>query len=68
MICVTIGEFINVGWGKKETQFHGSEGKGAAIKKEENFEPALPWDDKKTRISWRGDGQYFAVHRLIFTH
>ena len=23
------GAFVNVGWGKKETQFHGSEGKGA---------------------------------------
>ena len=26
-------EFITVGWGKKETQFHGSEGKMAAKKK-----------------------------------
>ena len=25
-------KFINVGWGKKETQFHGSEGKDAAKK------------------------------------
>ncbi len=25
-------KFINVGWGKKETQFHGSEGKEAAKK------------------------------------
>ena len=30
---VAEGEFINVGWGKKETQFHGSEGKQAAKKK-----------------------------------
>lgn len=27
------GEFVNVGWGKKETQFHGSEGKQAAKNK-----------------------------------
>lgn len=27
------GKFITVGWGKKETQFHGSEGKQAAHKK-----------------------------------
>lgn len=27
------GEFVNVGWGKKETQFHGSEGKQAAKQK-----------------------------------
>lgn len=25
---------VNVGWGKKETQFHGSEGKEAAQQKE----------------------------------
>ena len=23
--------------------------------------PALPWDDRVCRISWRGDGQYFVV-------
>lgn len=28
-------EFITVGWGKKETQFHGSEGKEAAKRKQE---------------------------------
>uniref|UniRef100_A0A8C1IT94 Elongator complex protein 1 n=1 Tax=Cyprinus carpio TaxID=7962 RepID=A0A8C1IT94_CYPCA len=50
------GKFITVGWGKKETQFHGSEGKQAAQRK-----PALPWDDRKPRITWRGDGQFFAV-------
>ena len=27
------GRFITVGWGKKETQFHGSEGKQAAQRK-----------------------------------
>lgn len=27
------GKFITVGWGKKETQFHGSEGKKAAQRK-----------------------------------
>uniref|UniRef100_A0A8C1LBU3 Elongator complex protein 1 n=1 Tax=Cyprinus carpio TaxID=7962 RepID=A0A8C1LBU3_CYPCA len=52
-------KFITVGWGKKETQFHGSEGKQAAQRKE--VQPALPWDDRKPRITWRGDGQFFAV-------
>ena len=28
-------EFMTVGWGKKETQFHGSEGKQAATRKTE---------------------------------
>ena len=29
------GEFMTVGWGKKETQFHGSEGKQAARRQKE---------------------------------
>ncbi|XP_077988781.1 elongator complex protein 1-like isoform X3 [Glandiceps talaboti] len=52
---------MNVGWGKKETQFHGSAGKGAAVKKEDRVEVASEWDDGLTRVSWRGDGQLFAV-------
>uniref|UniRef100_A0A8D0GW18 Elongator complex protein 1 n=1 Tax=Sphenodon punctatus TaxID=8508 RepID=A0A8D0GW18_SPHPU len=48
-------KFVTVGWGKKETQFHGSEGKQAAS------QPASPWDDRRPRVTWRGDGQYFAV-------
>uniref|UniRef100_A0A8C1VGB2 Elongator complex protein 1 n=1 Tax=Cyprinus carpio TaxID=7962 RepID=A0A8C1VGB2_CYPCA len=54
-------KFITVGWGKKETQFHGSEGKQAAQRKTAVMQPALPWDDRKPRITWRGDGQFFAV-------
>uniref|UniRef100_A0A672QR58 Elongator complex protein 1 n=1 Tax=Sinocyclocheilus grahami TaxID=75366 RepID=A0A672QR58_SINGR len=66
-------KFITVGWGKKETQFHGSEGKQAAQKYDTDLriirrslsfqpvQPALPWDDRKPRITWRGDGQLFAV-------
>uniref|UniRef100_A0A8C7UBP6 Elongator complex protein 1 n=1 Tax=Oncorhynchus mykiss TaxID=8022 RepID=A0A8C7UBP6_ONCMY len=52
------GKFITVGWGKKETQFHGSEGKHAAQKK---TIPAMSWDDRRPRVTWRGDGQLFAV-------
>lgn len=39
MYCMPItsflasGKFITVGWGKKETQFHGTEGKAAAVRK-----------------------------------
>uniref|UniRef100_A0A4W4HIZ7 Elongator complex protein 1 n=1 Tax=Electrophorus electricus TaxID=8005 RepID=A0A4W4HIZ7_ELEEL len=54
------GEFITVGWGKKETQFHGSEGKLAAQRKA----PAVPWDDRRPRITWRGDGQLFAISAI----
>ncbi|KAK7881520.1 hypothetical protein WMY93_029929 [Mugilogobius chulae] len=55
------GKFITVGWGKKETQFHGSEGKQAAQKKAVELQPAPEWDDHRPRVSWRGDGQLFAV-------
>ncbi|XP_065088523.1 elongator complex protein 1 [Ochlerotatus camptorhynchus] len=56
-------EFMSVGWGKKETQFHGSEGKSAARKKKEEAEMAIDVSkiDPKVQISWRADGAYFAV-------
>lgn len=54
-------QFMSVGWGKKETQFHGSEGKEAARKKEE-FITCNPEDlDKSVCVTWRGDGELFAV-------
>ncbi|KAK2848777.1 hypothetical protein Q5P01_008611 [Channa striata] len=55
------GKFITVGWGKKETQFHGSEGKQAAQRKIQGLQPAADWDDHRPRVTWRGDGQLFAV-------
>ncbi|XP_041916665.1 elongator complex protein 1 [Alosa sapidissima] len=55
------GKFITVGWGKKETQFHGSAGKQAAQKKNTEVLPAVEWDDRRPRVTWRGDGQLFAV-------
>ncbi|XP_029459838.1 elongator complex protein 1 isoform X2 [Rhinatrema bivittatum] len=55
------GKFVTLGWGAKETQFHGSEGKQAAQHKQTEVQPALPWDDHRPRVTWRGDGQYFAV-------
>ncbi|XP_077589151.1 elongator complex protein 1 [Stigmatopora nigra] len=58
------GEFITVGWGKKETQFHGSEGKVAARTKAQEVRQAADWDDRRPRLTWRGDGQLFAVSAL----
>ncbi|XP_078368242.1 elongator complex protein 1-like isoform X2 [Oculina patagonica] len=56
---------INVGWGKKETQFHGSEGKPTTANIQEVIaRPAASWDDKMPRISWRGDGQFFVVSAI----
>lgn len=52
---------ITAGWGSKETQFHGSEGKQAAKVEAKPPDPAFSWDDKCPRVSWRGDGQYFVT-------
>ncbi|KAI0828044.1 IkappaB kinase complex IKAP component [Trametes gibbosa] len=56
---------INVGWGAKHTQFHGSLGKAAASA---SIPPtavgASPDDDGHVRISWRGDGAYFTLSIL----
>ncbi|XP_007950138.1 elongator complex protein 1 [Orycteropus afer afer] len=54
------GKFITVGWGRKETQFHGSEGRQAAFQMQMPHS-ALPWDDHSPQVTWRGDGQFFAV-------
>lgn len=54
-------EFMTVGWGKKETQFHGSAGKNARKKQEieiVNIESL----DKTISCCWRGDGEFFAVN------
>ncbi|XP_069736437.1 elongator complex protein 1 [Phaenicophaeus curvirostris] len=55
------GKFVALGWGKKETQFHGSEGKQAAHRKQTEVSPTSPWDDGRPRVTWRGDGQFVAV-------
>ncbi|KAJ8714548.1 hypothetical protein PYW07_002773 [Mythimna separata] len=53
-------QFITVGWGKKETQFHGSAGKQAAkVKNEVTADPEIA--DSGVKISWRGDGNFYAV-------
>jgi elongator complex protein 1 len=55
---------INVGWGSKQTQFHGSLGKAAAQAPAASSSSSVgvsPDDDLLTRISWRGDGTLFVV-------
>ena len=62
----TPGAFVNVGWGKKETQFHGSAGKQAAVSvpcARASLSVAAA-DDRKPRISWRGDGAYYACSTI----
>ncbi|KAM4637762.1 elongator complex protein 1 isoform 2-T2 [Amazona ochrocephala] len=55
------GKFVALGWGKKETQFHGSEGKQAARRKQMEVSPTSAWDDGRPRVTWRGDGLFVAV-------
>ncbi|KAF9164239.1 hypothetical protein DFQ26_001667 [Actinomortierella ambigua] len=56
---------VNVGWGKKETQFHGSEGKVAAQRKvDASTFTYSPDDDQRPRLSWRGDGTYFSCSTM----
>lgn len=53
---------INVGWGSKSTQFHGSLGKSAAHAPTVHEHGTIsPDDDEQPRVSWRGDAQYFTV-------
>ncbi|KAF5365923.1 hypothetical protein D9758_006686 [Tetrapyrgos nigripes] len=55
---------INVGWGSKQTQFHGSLGKAAAQAPSNVVVGSSPDDDNIPRISWRGDGAYFVISSL----
>ncbi|KAJ6488261.1 pol II transcription elongation factor [Mycena vitilis] len=55
---------INVGWGSKQTQFHGSLGKAAAQAPSVRTVGASPDDDALPRVSWRGDGALFVVSSL----
>ncbi|KAK1230942.1 putative elongator complex protein 1 [Marasmius sp. AFHP31] len=63
---------INVGWGSKQTQFHGSLGKAAAHAPTNVTVGSSPDDDSLPRISWRGDGAYFVVsttsHNSTLSH
>ncbi|KAJ1962686.1 putative elongator complex protein 1 [Dipsacomyces acuminosporus] len=53
---------VALGWGKKETQYHGKAGKAAALAPEKEIKVLVTQDDDgQVRISWRGDGAYFAV-------
>ncbi|XP_074593484.1 elongator complex protein 1 [Brevipalpus obovatus] len=54
-------EPVDVGWGSKQTQFHGSEGKAASKAGPQTKLPALEWDDRKLRIVWRSDNRYFVT-------
>ena len=50
---------VSVGWGRKETQFHGRAGKQAAQSKQLDSATLSADDDLLPRLSWRGDGAFF---------
>lgn len=54
VVCLhnLVAEFVTVGWGKKETQFHGSEGKHAATKRENVELKVRSTDDQRPRIRY----------------
>jgi len=59
---------VSVGWGKKETQFQGKRAKALRDPTvPERVDEGLPspYDDGKVNVSWRGDGQYFAINSVV---
>ena len=62
-----LSKHVNVGWGKKETQFHGKRAKALR-------DPTMPesvasgtlsaHDRREVCISWRGDGQFVTVNAI----
>lgn len=65
-----VSNHVSVGWGKRETQFQG---RGVKALKD----PTVPehvdegrlsdFDDGRTTISWRGDGQFVAINSILET-
>ncbi|RKP23763.1 IKI3 family-domain-containing protein [Syncephalis pseudoplumigaleata] len=58
---------VNVGWGRKETQFHGSLGKQAALAPSTMPTSSIkqaPDETGAVIVSWRGDGSYFVCSAL----
>lgn len=56
-------QLVNVGWGSKTTQFHGSAGKKAALEPVTTTPTRLrsEHDDDRSHLVWRDDGDLFAV-------
>lgn len=63
-------QLVNVGWGSKTTQFHGSVGKKAALESTTILPTRLrsEFDDNRSHIVWRDDGDLFAISFLSLTN
>ena len=61
---------VSVGWGKKETQFQGKRAKALrdpTVPERVDEGTVSPFDNGRTHISWRGDGAFLAINRLVPT-
>lgn len=62
-----ISNHVSVGWGAKETQFHG---KAARIRRDPTLPEIVdtgkihPNDERDVGISWRGDGTFLAINSI----
>lgn len=59
---------VSVGWGKKETQFQGKRAKelrDPTMPESVDEGKLSPFDNNRTSISWRGDGAFLAVNRVV---
>lgn len=59
---------VSVGWGKKETQFQGKRAKALrdpTVPETIDEGKLSPLDNNRTSISWRGDGTFLAVNRIV---
>jgi elongator complex protein 1 len=61
-------QLVNVGWGSKTTQFHGSAGKKAALESANGTPIKLQsdTDNGRSHLVWRDDGDLFAVSFISF--
>ena len=66
-----VSKHVSVGWGQKETQFQGRRAKATrdptVPEKVDQGEPS-PYEDDAVSVSWREDGQYVAVNKVVANH
>lgn len=59
---------VSVGWGKRETQFQGKRAKALrdpTMPERVDEGNMSPFDNGRSYISWRGDGAFLAINRLV---
>lgn len=54
---------VNVNWGSKSTQFHGTGMRDHRNIVEESI-PLSAWDDRQCCIEWRHDDNFFAINTI----